>query len=55
MFADILMANRSKERLRKLSRRLSREITGDTRTREDIDTFFLSVSLDEARKLETSS
>jgi hypothetical protein len=51
MFADILMANRSKERLRKLSRRLSREIKGDTRTREDIDTFFLSVSLDEARSL----
>lgn len=51
MFADILMANRSKERLRKLSRRLSREIKGDTRTREDIDTFFLSVGLDEARSL----
>ena len=51
MFADVLMVNRSKERLRKLSRRLSREIKGNKRTREDIDTFFLSVGLDEARNL----
>jgi len=51
LFEDLLMANRSKERLRKLSRRLSRQIKGDARTREDIDAVFLSVGLNEARNL----
>ena len=51
MFSEILMVDRSKERLRKLSRRLSLEITGDPRTRKDIDTFVLSVGLDTARNL----
>ena len=51
MFSEILMADRSKERLRKLSRRLSLEIAGDPRTRKDIDTFVLSVGLDTARNL----
>ena len=51
MFSEILMVERSKERLRKLSRRLSLEIAGDPRTRKDIDTFVLSVGLDTARNL----
>ena len=51
MFSEILMVDRSKERLRKLSRRLSLEISGNPRTRKDIDTFVLSVGLDTARNL----
>ena len=51
MFAKVLMVNRSQERMRKLSRRLSKNITGNSRSREDLDTFFLSVDLKEARNL----
>ncbi len=51
MFAKLLMVNRSQERKRKLSRRISESIRSDSRTREDIDTFFLSVDLQEARNL----
>ena len=51
MFAKLLMVDRSQERKRKLSRRISESISGDSRAREDIDTFFLSVDLKEARNL----
>ena len=51
MFSEVLMVDRSKEILRKLSRRLSLEISGNPRTRKDIDTFVLSVGLDTARNL----
>ena len=45
------MVNRSMERMRKLSRRLSEKITGKSRPREDLDAFFMSVDLNEARNL----
>ena len=51
MFSEILLADRSRERIRKLSRRLSEKVSADTRSREDIDSFFLSVNLKEARNL----
>ena len=51
MFSEILLVNRSKERIRKLSRRLSEKVSGTSRGREDIDTFFLSLNLKEARNL----
>ena len=51
MFSDILLVDRSKERIRKLSRRLSEKVSGTSRSREDIDTFFLSLDLKEARNL----
>ena len=51
LFAEILMLNRSEERIRKISRRLSKNITGVSRTRDDTDSFFLSVDLNEARSL----
>ena len=51
MFSDLLMVNRSKERLRKLSRRLSIAIAGEPRTRNDIKSFIFSVGLDDARSL----
>jgi outer membrane PBP1 activator LpoA protein len=51
MFSEILLVDRSKERIRKLSRRLSKKVTGTSRSREDIDTFFLSLDLREARNL----
>ncbi len=51
MFSEILLVNRSKERIRKLSRRLSEKVSGTARSREDIDTFFLSLELKEARNL----
>ena len=41
MFSEILLVDRSKERIRKLSRRLSEKVTAISRSREDIDTFFL--------------
>ena len=34
-----------------MSRRISKEISGEARIREDIDAFFLSINLDEARNL----
>ena len=49
LMSEILMSDRSDERKRKLSRRLSKTLTGDPRTREDIDSFFLSVNIEEAR------
>jgi len=51
MFSEILLVDRSKERIRKLSRRLSEKVSGTSRSREDIDTFFLSLDLTEARNL----
>ena len=51
MFSEILLVDRSKERIRKLSRRLSKKVSGTSRSREDIDTFFLSLDLKEARNL----
>jgi len=51
LFEKVLMFNRSKERMRKLSRRISKKIIGNSRTREDFDAFFLSVDLKEARNL----
>ena len=51
MFSEILLVDRSKERIRKLSRRLSEKVSSDLRSREDIDGFFLSVDLKEARNL----
>ena len=51
MFSEILLVDRSKERTRKLSRRISKNLSADSRSREDIDSFFLSVDLKEARNL----
>ena len=51
MFSEILLVDRSKERIRKLSRRLTKKVTAISRSREDIDTFFLSLDLKEARNL----
>ena len=51
MFSEILLVDRSKERIRKLSRRLSEKVSTVSRSREDIDTFFFSVGLKEARNL----
>tara|TARA_Y100000766_G_scaffold239870_1_gene217070 strand:- start:2424 stop:3554 length:1131 start_codon:yes stop_codon:yes gene_type:complete len=51
MFADLLLVGRSQERKRKLSRRITETMKSDSRTREDVDTFFLSVDLQEARNL----
>ena len=51
MFSEILLVDRSKERIRKLSRRLSEKVSGTSRSREDIDTFFLSLDLKGARNL----
>ena len=51
MFSEILLVDRSKERIRKLTRRLSEKVSGTSRSREDIDTFFLSLDLKEARNL----
>ena len=51
MFSEILLVDRSKERIRKLSRRLAEKVSADSRSREDIDSFFLSVDLKEARNL----
>ena len=51
MFSEILLVDRSNERIRKLSRRLSEKVTADSRSREDIDTFFLSLNLKEAREI----
>ena len=49
LMSEILLSDRSNERKRKLSRRLSKTLAGDPRTREDIDSFFLSVNVEEAR------
>ena len=51
IFSEILLVDRSSERIRKLSRRLSEKVSADLRSREDIDSFFLSVDLKEARNL----
>ena len=51
MFSEILLVDRSKERIRKLSRRLSEKVSATSRSRNDIDTFFLSLDLKEARNL----
>ena len=51
MFSEILLVDRSKERIRKLSRRLSEKVSATSRSRDDIDTFFLSLDLKEARNL----
>ena len=51
LFSQILLANRSNERKRKLSRRISKTIEGRARIRDDIDAFIFLVSLEEARNL----
>ena len=51
LFSQILLANRSKERKRKLSRRISKTIEGKARIRDDIEAFVFIVSLEEARNL----
>ena len=51
MFSEILLVDRSKERIRKLSRRLSKKVSATSRSRDDIDSFFLSLDLREARNL----
>ena len=51
IFSEILLVDRSSERIRKLSRRLSEKVSADSRSREDIDSFFFSVNLKEARNL----
>ena len=51
LFSNLMMADRSKERIRKLSRRLGSQISGESRVREDINTILLSVGLEEARNL----
>ena len=51
LFSQILLANRSNERKRKLSRRISKTIEGRARIRDDIDAFIFIVSLEEARNL----
>ncbi len=51
MFSEILLVDRSKERIRKLSRRLSEKVSATSRSRDDIDTFFLSLNLKDARNL----
>ncbi len=51
MFSEILLVDRSNERIRKLSRRLSETVTATSRSRSDIDTFFLSLDLKDARNL----
>ena len=51
LFSEILLVDRSKERIRKLSRRLSEKVVATSRSRDDIDTFFLSLDLKEARNL----
>ena len=51
MFSEILLVDRSKERIRKLSRRLSEKVSATSRSRNDIDSFFLSLDLKEARNL----
>ena len=51
MFSEILLVDRSNERIRKLSRRLSEKVSADSRSREDIDSFFFSVDLRDARNL----
>ena len=51
LFSQILLANRSNERKRKLSRRISKTIEGRARIRDDIDAFVFMVDLEEARNL----
>ena len=51
LFSEILLTKRSDDRKRKLSRRLSKTLIGDLRSRDDLDAFFFSVSLKEARNL----
>ena len=51
LFMEVLMVNRSNERLRRISRRIGQNIVGESRPREDLDSFFFSVSLHEARNL----
>ena len=51
LFSQILLTKRSDDRKRKLSRRLSKTLIGDLRSRDDLDAFFFSVSLKEARNL----
>ena len=51
IFSTILLESRSKERVRKIARRLSRNLVSSNRIRQDIDGFFFSVDLKDARSL----
>ena len=51
IFYDLLLLEQSSKRKRKLSRTISKDLDYQLRTREDIDTLFLSVNTQEARSL----
>ena len=51
LFSQILLTDRSYDRKRKLSRRLSKNLEGYPRSRKDLDAFYFSVNLTEARAL----
>lgn len=51
IFSNMLLSEQSIKRKRKLSRIISKDLDLIARTREDIDTLFLSVSTQEARSL----
>ena len=51
IFYDLLLLEQSSKRKRKLSRIISKDLDYQLRTREDIDTLFLSVNTQEARSL----
>ena len=51
IFSNLLLLEQSIKRKRKLSRIISKELNHKSRTRQDIDTLFLSVNTQEARSL----
>tara|TARA_B100000401_G_scaffold353137_1_gene250707 strand:+ start:441 stop:1595 length:1155 start_codon:yes stop_codon:yes gene_type:complete len=51
IFYNLLLLEQSNKRKRKLSRIISKDLAYKLRTREDIDTLFLSVNIQEARSL----
>ena len=51
IFSNLLLLEQSLKRKRKLSRIISKELNHKLRTRQDIDTLFLSVNTQEARDL----
>tara|TARA_Y100000590_G_C15717625_1_gene1012400 strand:+ start:946 stop:2100 length:1155 start_codon:yes stop_codon:yes gene_type:complete len=51
IFSNLLLSEQSLKRKRKLSRTISKDIEHKSRTRQDIDTLFLSVNIQEARGL----
>jgi len=51
IFSNLLLLEQSSKRKRKLSRIISKDLNHKSRTRQDIDTLFLSVNTQEARSL----